>query len=889
MSANVLESRSSTPTTNGLNSSERLESIGRVDSAGRNSAASNERPSSKDDSERSISPETREAAETMIEFSNRRSSSTPLADQQSSVRDTAGRKSTSPTESKTNAEVEKLVEKFAKSTSISATPPPSDSKNEVERRESNLLKPRHSDGAVLSDRSEALTCYNNTSKGRRGFKTDREYDTPTDVGDNEELEEWKDDSEMPQMNDDVVSSRGWSVDEMFRVNDQLGVQSSFKGIEEYSTVMPVGDEEARKRADQIAREIEKNQESSRHAFLENDDEERDLDKETKYGDRDGNRMKRQSSGYNGKGPRVQYNNSNNTNGRGTYSNGGSRNVYPKNTNNQPRYDNSPRYQKTYANTAAGRSSAPSSGWRQGNEQLPPLQSTQQPIAQSVTGYKTTKSPSLHPDERRQSASPALTKNASESTSIRRANSAHSKQNPIYNTRVEPAYTGVNPTSIDRRGPEISGHYHDSVSQNPSVHPTVEIHGIVPKQPPSTPSAPPASVSSYGNESASASQAPSTSSPTDDSTDKPKKKFTFNPNAAVFVPKSQPANKPPSMVPINVGAAHQIQQQHAAAVVAGVPSIPHNPYVSVQQMMPMTPQVMQIQSPLLIAQTPFQPIHQQVPQQPPYQQLANQTAARYMMQPVASLPPQITGHNIQQQSTANITYMNHGAPVSATPYQQVPPPILSQQPFYPPNLVCGYSPSVAPSMLQSAILILVVSVSTTTNSSTALRLESGGYVMATLKTVVRRPRSSVLGQPVTNWRLFNNCSGGFVQSFLRTVNALGRNEDLHGDSPKCRFKEHMDSGGYTLIESAYNKGIYLGFDVNGHLINAANQSKKRRCLQFTKLSSEITNESISQADCTTVSRRIQSQRSDTHESIRSPVDSELSANFIHNSIFRRVVV
>ncbi|KAI6215443.1 hypothetical protein M3Y94_00385700 [Aphelenchoides besseyi] len=515
------------PTTNGVNSPERLESIGRVDSAGRNSAASNERSSSKDDSGRPISPETREAAEAMIELANRRSSSTASADQQSSVRESVGRKSTSPTESKINVEVEKLAEKFAKSTSISATPPPSDSKNEVKRRDSNLSKPRHSDGAVLSDRSEALTCYNNTSKGKRGFKTDREYDTPVDVGDSEELEEWKDDSEITQANDDVDNSRGWSVDEMFRVNDQLGVQSSFNGIEEYSTAMPVGDEEARKRADQIAREIERNIDSSRNAYLENDDEERDLDKETRFGDRDGNRMKRQSSGYNGKGPRVQYTNSNSTSGRGAYSNGGSRNVYPKNTNNQPRYDNSPRYQKTYANTTAGRSSAPSSGWRQGNEQLPPLQSTQQSIAQPVTGYKTTKSPSLHPDERRQSASPALTKNPSESTSIRRANSAHSKQNPIYNTRVEPAYSGTTSTPIDRRGPEISGRYHDSASQNSAGHPTVEIHGIVPKQPPpSTPSAPPASVSSYANESASASQAPSTSSPNEDSTDKPKKEIHF---------------------------------------------------------------------------------------------------------------------------------------------------------------------------------------------------------------------------------------------------------------------------------------------------------------------------------------------------------------------------
>lgn len=51
------------------------------------------------------------------------------------------------------------------------------------------------------------------------------------------------------------------------------------------------------------------------------------------------------------------------------------------------------------------------------------------------------------------------------------------------------------------------------------------------------------------------------------------------------------------------------------------------------------------------------------------------------------------------------------------------------------------------------------------------------VYATLKTVIRRTRSSDIGEPVTRWQLFNECSRGFLQSFLHTVNSLGRREDV----------------------------------------------------------------------------------------------------------------
>jgi hypothetical protein len=52
------------------------------------------------------------------------------------------------------------------------------------------------------------------------------------------------------------------------------------------------------------------------------------------------------------------------------------------------------------------------------------------------------------------------------------------------------------------------------------------------------------------------------------------------------------------------------------------------------------------------------------------------------------------------------------------------------------------------------------------------------IVATLRTIVRRPRSPLdIGKPTVTWRLFNVCSHSFVQSFLRTVNALGRGDDI----------------------------------------------------------------------------------------------------------------
>ncbi|CAI2348283.1 unnamed protein product [Caenorhabditis sp. 36 PRJEB53466] len=74
---------------------------------------------------------------------------------------------------------------------------------------------------------------------------------------------------------------GWSVDDMFAVNQKMNVVSTFKDdLTQYTTVEVVGTEEDRARAERLAREIESNQSSKFYANLENDDVERDLDRTT---------------------------------------------------------------------------------------------------------------------------------------------------------------------------------------------------------------------------------------------------------------------------------------------------------------------------------------------------------------------------------------------------------------------------------------------------------------------------------------------------------------------------------------------------------------------------------------------------------------------------------
>ncbi|KAI6203749.1 hypothetical protein M3Y94_00592400 [Aphelenchoides besseyi] len=145
----------------------------------------------------------------------------------------------------------------------------------------NLLDIRKYDNSRVYGRDEATKAGSKKRKPKpknRGFLTDREYGT-SDHNVSGDFQAWvpEDDDDGPQ-NDLTVKEirRGWSVQDMYDVNNKLGVKSSYKDLGEYSTAAPVGNKEARKLAEKIAKEIENNMESRYNASLENEDEERDI-------------------------------------------------------------------------------------------------------------------------------------------------------------------------------------------------------------------------------------------------------------------------------------------------------------------------------------------------------------------------------------------------------------------------------------------------------------------------------------------------------------------------------------------------------------------------------------------------------------------------------------
>ncbi|CAD5222491.1 unnamed protein product [Bursaphelenchus xylophilus] len=215
-------------------------------------------------------------------------------------------------------------------------------------------------GTDLSFKREDISVIKFRVEKPKGFRTDREYNNGTEVNENEELVEWQPDPECDTTEENENNSRGWSVEEMFRANMKLGVKSTFEGVnEKYCTAVPEGDEEARRRAEIIAQEIESQAETQRHYMLENDDEERDLDKETNFN----NRGKRGPGYNNGRANRGQPYEAGANNRGGNYgqrqgqgfSNGpGNKYGSPTNRNYTPRQ--------------TGRSTAPSGAWRQDSPQ-----------------------------------------------------------------------------------------------------------------------------------------------------------------------------------------------------------------------------------------------------------------------------------------------------------------------------------------------------------------------------------------------------------------------------------------------------------------------------------------------------------------------------------------
>ncbi|CAJ0597999.1 unnamed protein product [Cylicocyclus nassatus] len=169
----------------------------------------------------------------------------------------------------------------------------------------------------------AMSALMNEEKVIRGFATDRDYHTKQQNGrldgEEHELQEWSADEDgeeiepldqMPDQRQRYQRNNGWNVEEMFSTNSQMGVQSTYEeDLRQYTTAPVEGSEEDRRRADQIAREIENSQQSKFAARLENDDDERDLDKATTEDD-----FELQSKRGGGAGGRGNFTNRNQRNG-----------------------------------------------------------------------------------------------------------------------------------------------------------------------------------------------------------------------------------------------------------------------------------------------------------------------------------------------------------------------------------------------------------------------------------------------------------------------------------------------------------------------------------------------------------------------------------------------
>uniref|UniRef100_A0A0K0EWZ7 Uncharacterized protein n=1 Tax=Strongyloides venezuelensis TaxID=75913 RepID=A0A0K0EWZ7_STRVS len=140
-----------------------------------------------------------------------------------------------------------------------------------------------------------------------------------------------------------------------------------------------------------------------------------------------------------------------------------------------------------------------------------------------------------------------------------------------------------------------------------------------------------------------------------------------------------------------------------------------------------------------------------------------------------------------------------------------------------------------------------------------------------------------------WRLYNKCSQGFLQSFLKLVNAKGEMDDKcysefeinvvnfgiialkhrltkryvcfnkrkrltvknEGHDSKCHFRELVTKSGYIRLKSVYHKHTFLGFNRNGRFLDPQKYNIDVHCFYYTKLQRYIPKEEVlTDHPCTT---------------------------------------
>uniref|UniRef100_A0A1I7ZIU5 Fibroblast growth factor 17 n=1 Tax=Steinernema glaseri TaxID=37863 RepID=A0A1I7ZIU5_9BILA len=128
------------------------------------------------------------------------------------------------------------------------------------------------------------------------------------------------------------------------------------------------------------------------------------------------------------------------------------------------------------------------------------------------------------------------------------------------------------------------------------------------------------------------------------------------------------------------------------------------------------------------------------------------------------------------------------------------------------------------------------------------------------------------QRVSIWQLFNQCSHSYLQAADRTLNARGSRENhcfsdfyvrvspkgaialehkltkrficfnrrrritirREASDDKCYFREHMTTQGFTELESAWQPGLFLGFNRKGRFQDPRAFYRKRKCFRYMKI-------------------------------------------------------
>ncbi|ETN73827.1 LsmAD domain protein [Necator americanus] len=437
----------------------------------------------------------------------------------------------------------------------------------------------------------AMSALMNEEKVIRGFATDRDYHMKQQngrlEGEEHELQEWSADEDGEEIEplDQMVCSivltnnfeliisgkrveseamrknlrreafpdqrqryqrnNGWNVEEMFNTNSQMGVQSTYEeDLRQYTTAPVEGSEEDRRRADQIAREIESSQQSKLNARLENDDDERDLDKVTTEDD-----FEMQNKRGSGGGQRGNFSNRNQRNGASGPPLGNRRTAEVVKGSQElllePRSSASPRGAPSDPKSQPGAAARRADGLRGWNQEFnnnyrpegkvdTPRESPARPVPPAPSGNAWARGPP---------------------TSVTNAHNSSQQATP---TPASPSHA----VETSPQDPMPNSTHDQPADQSPATASSPRTEGSSP----TVASAPASNTPTASHEATPDSVAASATTEKEEGT----KKFTFNVNAPAFKPRSAQAQIQAQQVGPPPGGPPQAMMGAVPMVPAGVP-------------------------------------------------------------------------------------------------------------------------------------------------------------------------------------------------------------------------------------------------------------------------------------------------------------------------------